>query len=277
MIRKLVVVLALATLACAGIQAQQNPTQQPQAQPPAADQAPATPAPATPTPATQVPAAQTPASQESSSSQEASADELGRRRRVKAHDYKNWTYNVDAGANLARGTTKTFVKGGGVLGGAGVARNFNKHFGFRLDFQFVNLPLRASALQLAQSPSASNHVYALTLDPIINVPVTQRYTAYFLIGPGYYHRSGTLNSSTAVPGTACNAFFDWWGTCYIASLPLDKNFKAESQDEFGYNFGGGVARKVSKNTEVYGEFRQQHGVHSGITTDWRSVTIGVRW
>jgi opacity protein-like surface antigen len=275
MIRKLVMGLVLATLAGPRIQAQQSQTQQDQTQPkqaqpqdsnqPSAAQA--------PPPA----AGQTPASQESSSSQETSDEQLGRRRKAKVHDYKNWVYNVDAGANLGRDTTKTFVKGGGGLGGAGVARNFNKYFGFRFDFQFVNLPLRSSALQLAQAPSASSHVYAFTLDPMISVPVTKLYTGYFLIGPGYYHRSGKLESSTAIPGSACNAFYRWWGPCFNSSLPQKGKFLSESQDEFGYNFGGGVARRVSKKYEVFGEYRQQHGTGDKITTDWRSVTLGLRW
>jgi opacity protein-like surface antigen len=292
MIRKLVMGFALAMLAGATIQAQQDqtpqtqtpPSQTPQDQTPGAQTPPTqTPAPAAQppaagqTPAGQTPATQTPATQESSSSQEASDEQLGRRKKAKEHDYKNWTYNVDAGANLARSTTKTFVKGGGGLGGAGAARNFNKYFGFRLDFQFVNLPLRSSALQLAQAPSASSHVYAFTLDPMFSLPITKEYTAYFLIGPGYYHRSGKLDSSTAVPGTACNAFYDWWGSCFNSSLRGDGKSLSESQDEFGYNFGGGLAKKISAKFEVYGEYRQDHGVRDKINTDWRSIRLGVRW
>jgi hypothetical protein len=297
MIRKLVMGLALAMLAGPRIQAQQSQTQQDQTQPNQAqpnqaqqdqtqpnqtqpnqtqpqnsEQPGATQQPQPPPPA----AAQAPATQESSS-QETSDEELGRRRKARVHDYKNWVYNVDAGANLARDTTKTFVKGGGVLGGAGVARNFNKYFGFRLDFQFVNLPLRSSALQLAQAPSASSHVYAFTFDPMVSIPVTKEYTGYFLIGPGYYHRSGKLDSSTAIPGSACNSFYQWWGPCFNSSLPQKDKYLSASQDEFGYNFGGGVARRINKKYEVFGEYRQQHGTGDKITTDWRSVAIGVRW
>ncbi|MGA8431365.1 MAG: outer membrane beta-barrel protein [Candidatus Sulfotelmatobacter sp.] len=280
MIRQLVMGLALAMLAGPRIQAQQSQTQQDQTPPNQAQQDQTQPSQTQPAaqqsqvaPPT---AGQAPATQESSS-QETSDEELGRRRKAKVHDYKNWVYNVDAGANLARDTTKTFVKGGGVLGGAGVARNFNKYFGFRLDFQFVNLPLRSSALQLAQAPSASSHVYAFTLDPMISIPVTKLYTGYFLIGPGYYHRSGKLDSSTAIPGSACNSFYQWWGPCFNSSLPQKGKFLSASQDEFGYNFGGGVARRINKKYEVFGEYRQQHGTGNKITTDWRSVAIGLRW
>jgi len=83
-----------------------------------ADQTPATP-PATPAPAAQQPAPPTPAAQKPDSSQEP-ADEETTARRKRVHDYKNWSYNVGAGASLNSGTTRTWVRQGGFVGAAGV-------------------------------------------------------------------------------------------------------------------------------------------------------------
>ena len=198
-------------------------------------------------------------------------------RKAKPHDYKNWTFNVGGGANLPHGTTNTFVKGGGLVADAGVARNYSKYFGFRLDFQLDNLPLRNSALGLAQAPGATSHVYSFTLDPIINIPVTKVWSGYAVFGPGYFHRSGKLDSSAVVPGTACNSFWSWWGTCYNGSVPLNREYLSTSQNEFGLNFGGGIARKITPKIELYGEFRYLHGTGGGRTTDLRPITIGLRW
>lgn len=241
-----------------------------------AQQTPAPSTPAQPAPAQQQPDNQQSANQQSSI-QEASQEEATPRRKAKPRDYKKWTFNVGGGASLTNGTTRQFVRGGGAIGAAGVARNYSKYFGFRADFQWDNLPLRASALQLAQAPGATSHVYSFTLDPIINLPVTKIWSGYFVIGPAYFHRSGKLDSSTAVPGSACNAFWDWWGTCFNGSIPLSKNFLNTSQNEFGYNWGGGVARKIRPNLEFYGEFRYLHGTHNGIKTELRPITIGFRW
>ncbi len=227
--------------------AQQTPTQQPSAQPPS-----------------------------QSSSQEASPEDLGAPRKVKPKDYKNWTFNVGGGGSLTNGTTTKFARSGGVAA-AGVARNFSKYFGLRVDFQWDNLPLRNSALALAQAPGATSQVYSFTFDPIINIPVNQTWGGYFVIGPGYYHRTGKLDSSSVVTGSPCNAFWDWWGTCFNGSIPSNKQFLSASENEFGLNFGGGITRRLTPRIELYGEFRYLHGSGNGRTTDLRPITLGVRW
>lgn len=241
----------------ATVHAQQNQSQSPDA--PQTQQQPAS---------QQQPTSQQPA-------QEASPEEMARKQKPK--EYKNWTFNAGGGASFTSGTTQTYVRSGGGAAAAGVARNYSKYFGLRLDFQFDNLPLRASALRLAQAPGANDHVYSLNFDPIINIPVTNDWGGYLLGGPAFFHRSGKLDSSTALPGSACNGFFTWWGHCYAASLPINGDFLHSSQNEFGENFGGGITRKIRPNMELYAEFRIFHGSYNKITTDLRPLTVGIRW
>jgi opacity protein-like surface antigen len=231
--------------------------------------------PAPPDSAAQTPSAQTPAQPPPSGQEPADEESTSRRKRV--HDYKDWTYNVGVGANLDSGTTKTFVRGGGLGGAVGVARNANKYLGLRADFIAANLPLRASTLELAQASGATSHLLGVTLDPVVNFSVTSKYGGYVLFGPAFFHRAGSLDSDTTVPGSPCNTFWTWWGTCVNSSLPLSGKFVDASQNQFGYNFGGGVTRKMPSGVEIYAEFRFTHGSHNGITTDVRPITIGVRW
>jgi hypothetical protein len=212
-----------------------------------------------------------------SSSQEASPEEIPGRK-PKAPEYKNWVFNVGGGASLTNGSTRDYVRGGGAIGAAGFARNYSKYLGLRFDFQYDNLPLRTSALELAQAPNGTSQVYSFLFGPIINVPVTKAWSGYIVAGFGYYHRTGKLGSSTALLGSACNGFFLWWGNCFNDSLPLNKNFISSSLNHYGENFGGGIARKVTPNIEIYGEFRYLHGKGAGgVTTDLRPITVGVRW
>src|SRR5271170_443917 len=176
------------------VHAQQTPVQEASSQPAPSQQSPAPTPPAQAAPAQ--PSAQKPADQ--SGTQEASPEEVGSRRKLKPKEFRNWNFNVGGGGSLTNGTTQKYVRGGGLIGAAGVARNYSKYFGFRADFQWDNLPLRDSALQLAQAPGATSHVYTFTFDPIINIPVTKVWSGYAVFGPGYFHRSGKLDSSTVV-------------------------------------------------------------------------------
>src|SRR6266702_1161692 len=194
-------ILAAILAGAATVQAQQTPAQQPSPQ--------------------QEPAQAQPENQQSSSQEASTDDTMPGRRKQKVKDFKNWTYNIGGGGSFTRGTTETFVRSGGGIAAAGVARNYSKYLGLRLDFQWDNLPLRNSALQLAQAPGATSHVYTFSLDPIINIPLTKTWGGYILGGPSYYHRSGKLDSSTAIPGSACTPFFSWWGTCSGVSLPVN--------------------------------------------------------
>jgi hypothetical protein len=241
-------------------------------------QAPAGQAPAAAAPAAQQPSAPNPTAQQPASGQEP-ADEESTLRRKKPRDYKNWTFNVGAGAGVDSGATETWVRGGGFVGSAGVARNANKYFGLRADFTYANLPLRDSTQNLAQATGATSYAYAITLDPIINVPVTKLYSGYILAGPLFFHRAGSLNGDTAIPGSGCNAFWSWWGACVNSNafIPINGSFINSSQNQFGYNLGGGVARKMPSGVEIYAEVRLMHGSSNGITTDVRPITIGFRW
>ena len=227
-------------------------------------------------PAAQSPAAAAPAAQEPAAGQEP-ADEESTRRKPKPKEYKNWNFNVGVGANLDSGTTKTWVRGGGFIATAGAARNANKYLGLRADFLYANLPLRDLTQELAQATGATNYALDLMLGPIINLPVTKNYGGYILFGPGFYHRQGTLQDSTAIPGSSCNGFWSWWGACSNSSIPLSGDFVHSSVNEFGYNFGGGVTRKTPSGVELYVEYRLTHGSRNGITTDVHPITLGFRW
>jgi hypothetical protein len=259
--RVVVALMSLVTIlaGAATVRAQQTPAEQTPAQQPTAQPAPA-----------QQPDNHT-------TNQETSPEESTSMRRLKPREYKNWNFNAAVGANNTTGTTKLFARGGGLVGDAGVARNYSKYFGLRADFQFDNLPLRNSALGLAQAPSATSYVYSVMAGPIINIPVTKDWGGYLVFGPDYLHRGGKLDSSTAIPGAGCNTFFIWWGACLSNSLPTNGKFLSASQNDYGYYFGGGVTRKLRPHLEIYAEYRLVHGKQGSITTDFRPITLGLRW
>jgi hypothetical protein len=266
----------------AAVRAQQDPAQTPSQQP-------QKPQPAQTEPETQSqpqdqsgsqqPSAQQPNGQqpgnEQSSSQEPS-EEIGMRK-PKPKEYKNWSFTGGGGASLSRGSTESFVRSGGGVASASVARNANKYLGLRFDFQFNNLPLRSSALQSAGSTGGNAHAFTGMLGPIVNIPVTKAWGGYVIGGVIFLHRSGALDSSSAIPGSACNPFFLWWGHCFNGSLPIFGQFLHASQNEWGENFGGGITHRIRPNMEIYAEYRFLHASHDNITTDLRPITVGVRF
>ena len=226
-------------------------------------------------PPAQQPSAQQPADQ--SSSQEASTEETTRTRKAKVHDYKNWTFNVGGGASLTNGTTTKFVRGGGIIGAAGVARNYGKYFGFRLDFQLDNLPLRNSALGLAQAPGATSHVYSFTLDPIINIPVTKVWSGYAVFGPGYFHRSGKLDSSDRGSGNGLQFVLELVGNLLQRQRPYKPGVSFHQPERVWIELRRGHrAQDYSENRtlrRVPLPARHGRGTHHGLAADygWAAV------
>ena len=51
------------------------------------------------------------------------------------------SFNVGGGGSLSNGTTATYVRGGGPIGPPVLLLTDSKYFGFRLDFQWDDLPL----------------------------------------------------------------------------------------------------------------------------------------
>ena len=218
------------------------------------------------------------AQQQPDSNQEATVEESTPERKAKANQYKKWVYNVGGGAGLTSGNTKNFVRSGGGIAAAGVARNGSKYLGIRFDFQFDNLPLKQSALQAAQATGANSHVYTFMLDPIINIPASTNWGGYILGGPALLciaRANSILRPRFPVrPATV----FSYGGA--IASTIACRSMGSSStpaRTNLARNFGGGITRKIRPNMDLYVEFRFLHGKHNDISTDLRPITIGVRW
>ena len=284
-------VLVTMLAGAAAVRAQQEPAAQTSSQQPQKQQPPQTepeppsppqeqsssPQPGSQPPNGQQPSDQQPSNQQSSSQQSQEPSEEIGTRKPKPKEYKNWSFTGGGGASLSRGTTEKFVRSGGGVAAASVARNANKYLGLRFDFQFDNLPLRGSALQSAGSTGGHAHAYVGMLGPIVNIPLSRAWGGYVIGGVAFFHRTSALDSSSAIPGSACNPFFLWLGHCFNGSLPLFGQFLRASQNEWGENFGGGITHRIRPNMEIYAEYRFLHGSHAGITTDLRPITVGVRF
>jgi hypothetical protein len=170
----------------------------------------------------------------------------------------------------------------GVQVGAG--RNFNKHFGVNLEFDWDNFGLTKATLDnqgnlydnqislfnsycLANptdpncvaaggtvSPLAAidgySHVWSFSLQPVYNLTAGDKWGSYVTAGVGFYHKITTF--TTPEEGEECDPYY---GICYdvAANEPID----SYTSNAPGIDGGFGVTYKFShfSNEQLYAEAR----------------------
>ncbi|MDE1156473.1 MAG: outer membrane beta-barrel protein [Acidobacteriaceae bacterium] len=147
----------------------------------------------------------------------------------------------------------------------GAGRNFNKHFGVNVEFNWDNLGLTGKTLYnqaYVYDPDGSQgiyqqnvldgyaHVWSFSVDPTYYIPVHEGLGAYITGGVGFYHKTTTFT----LPGTGvyCDPYY---GFCYqyVANQPID----SYTSNAPGFNGGIGFTYKMShfSNTRLYTEIR----------------------
>jgi hypothetical protein len=160
-----------------------------------------------------------------------------------------YTFFIGAGLTVPVSTTSNdlatsykFQLGGG--------RNFNKHLGVMLQFDWDNFGMQTATLNnlLAIYNSAyidaglsslggSSHVWSFTLNPVYTISQGDKWGTYVVGGVGFYHKVADFTT----PGTAevCEYYgcFD-----YTANQVIDQYVS----NAIGFNGGGGVTYKFSR-------------------------------
>lgn len=215
------------------------------------------------------------------------------RRRYGATRYRGSNTNADGsekytgfvGAGFAAPSSNQFnyaTTSWGFQAGAG--RNFNRHVGVDLEFDYDHFGMTGATLQDQQnlynflidtySPGAvasgngiaglggNNHIWSLSLDPVYNIKSGEGIGAYVTGGVGYYHKVANFT----VP--AQESYCDYYGYCYnvVANQVIDHY----TSNAFGVNAGVGFTYKFSRfaNERLYGEVRYVYTLNSarpGVT------------
>jgi hypothetical protein len=137
-----------------------------------------------------------------------------------------------------------------------------------------DLPVNSSLKQALQTPDASARQYAVTFDPVVNVPLGHKVGAYAIGGIGWYHRSG----ETTTPGAAiiCDPYWSWWYGCTIGTVNIVTG--STSANAFGENIGGGLTYRFGESPiKFYTEFRYHHADYHKVATNIIPLTFGIRW
>jgi len=190
-----------------------------------------------------------------------------------AQDHARYNFNIGGGIGFPQGDLSSFINSGAnfVVGGG---YNFNKYVSTNGEFMWHDLPVNSATKQALQTPSASARQYALTFDPMVQVPLVHHLGAYAIGGFGWYHRSG----ETTTPGLAviCDPYWSWWYGCAIGEVQVVTG--STSADSFGENIGGGVTYRLGESgLKFYTEFRYHHADYHKVATNIIPLTFGIRW
>jgi len=184
----------------------------------------------------------------------------------------HWNFNVGGGVGFPTGDLSNFINAGGnfVVGGG---YNVYKHLGLDGEFMWHDLPVNSATKDALQTPGASARQYALTFDPIVQIPLGHKLGVYGIGGIGWYHRSG----ETTRPGTAiiCDPYWSWWYGCTIGDVTVVTG--STSADAFGENIGGGVTYRLGESLKFYAEVRYHHASYHNVSTDILPLTFGLRF
>ena len=197
--------------------------------------------------------------------------------------FKRFNFDVGGGLGIGRNDVSKFV-GGSYFGEVGGGLNFSRMFGFNAEYMYYDLPLKPSWAQLG-IPGASGHLHTVTLNGIVNAPMSGRLGAYGIFGIGFYQRSVSARRENLPEGAACLDPFIWWGIhCVTSSTGNSVVSPAQTLSSFskyagGFNFGGGATYRLHllHGAKVYVEARYHRAYHSDVQTTFLPVAVGLRW
>lgn len=219
--------------------------------------------------------------------------QYGQRRRYGAPRYRGGNSNPDgsqkytgyAGGGFSSPASSNFNYASTGWGAqVGFGRNFNRHFGTDIEFDYDHFGMTNTTLQNQQTlyntitsyydPNyvndgyavsglgGNNHIWSFSLNPIYNVRSGEGFGAYVTGGAGFYHK--VANFTVAAEGEAYDPYYGYY--TYVANENIDHY----TSNAFGVNAGFGITYKFSRfaNERLYGEVKYVYTFNSnrpGVT------------
>ena len=170
---------------------------------------------------------------------------------------------------------------------AGLSFNFTDNVGFETDYQYHWMPGPERSFPNVGSAGStlieSNHqMHVGTFNLIIRTPSSSPVAAYFLAGPGVYHRVVQLTTPAVGFITVCDPY---WYVCFPTAVSTDQIVGDRSSTDFGVDFGGGVTFGGEARFFVEARFHYVFGddvnIPGGTTRSTNAqyfpITFGIRF
>ena len=182
---------------------------------------------------------------------------------------RKWNFNAGGGFTTPAGATGNTVDGG-ASASVGAGYNFNKTLGIVGEFDYNWLGVNSATLNSLGAQNGTAHVWSLTANPIVRIPLGHRIGMYFIGGGGLYQRR--VEFTTPTTETVFSPFFG------AVSVPADQLLGSATSTAGGLDGGGGFTYSLGESgASLYVESRYNHAFTHGSGTDYVPVTVGVRW
>lgn len=170
--------------------------------------------------------------------------------------------------------------GGNVTLGAGY--RFNRMLSLMTEYQFIDDKLPGAIIAQAGAQGGHDHIWSLTLDPVIDLIPKGHMDVYVTGGGGFYRKVTSFTDPTQTQ--YCTYYY-----CGIATTNVVVGHFSSNQG--GWNVGAGVAHRLNGNMKLFAEARYLDVKSPAVTTSPNGlgnttvgagtkiipVTVGIRW
>lgn len=190
-----------------------------------------------------------------------------------AQDFNRVLVYAGGGLGYPQGNLNSlFNQSGSFTAGGGY--NFNRYFGVGTEYFWQDMPLNDKVLERLQRPNVRAQQRAWTFNPIVHVPLGEKFGTYVIGGIGWYHRFG--EETTPGVGVICDPYWSWWYGCTIGTV--DFVTRGRSSNAFGENIGVGFTYRIGESPlKIYTEVRYHHASYNHVSTQLLPITFGIRW
>ncbi|MGB6829384.1 MAG: hypothetical protein WBE41_15155 [Terracidiphilus sp.] len=215
----------------------------------------------------------------------AAGQEYGGKGGWKHYVGSKFAFEAGGGVNAPAGD-KTYVTWGGQFT-VGAGLNFTKRFATLIEYQFLDAKLPGAIIAEAGAQGGHDHIWSLTLDPVISLFPKSSNDVYVTGGGGFYRK---VTSFTDVePTEYCQFYY-----CGVGYTPQVVGHFSSNQG--GFNIGGGYQHRMGglygdSKMRLFAEVRYLDVLSPAVTTQPNGlgttsvaadtkvlpISLGVRW
>jgi hypothetical protein len=171
------------------------------------------------------------------------------------------TYEVGGGFNAPTSDSSPYITwGGNITVGAGY--HYNRMLSVMLEYQFIDSKLPGQIIAEAGATGGHDHIWSLTVDPVIDLTPKSSVDFYAVGGGGFYRSVTSFTDPT--PEQYCTYFY-----CGVVTQNVVVGHYSSNQG--GWSVGGGIGHRFrgwngDGKTKIFAEARYLDVMTPAVTT-----------